>query len=256
MELIRKIQKLIRRHVDFALSHVHTHIPAQVISYDSGDNTVSVQPCIKVLRTTDPDNDTIELPVIEDVPVSLLGSGKCLLTVAPQAGSYGVLHVAERSLERWILEGGVVEPGSVRKFDISDCFFVPGIYPTVTDGDNGKLQSAVATDRIEIRTRSGDTTVSVLDDETVEIKNASATIAIDSSGNVNIDAPKLILNTEADAVALASKIDTLWTKLDTVFRTAWIVAPTDGGAALKAAYIAAFVAPPTTVGSTKMKLDS
>lgn len=204
MELIRKIQKLIRRHVDFALSSVHTHLPAQVISYDSGDNTVVVQPCIKVMRTGDPDNDTIELPVIEDVPVSLLGSGKCLLTVAPQAGSYGVLHVAERSLERWILEGGIVEPGSVRKFDISDCFFVPGIYPTVSDGDNGKLQAAVATDRIELRTRSGDTTVSVLDNDS---------IVIETTGQVSVNGSETVIQGGSDwavqYTALKSAFDTL-----------------------------------------------
>jgi hypothetical protein len=186
----------------------------------------------------------------------MFGSGKCVFTVAPQEGSYGALHVTQRSIANWIINGGIVEPGSIRKFDISDSFFVPGMYPTVVDGDNGKLQSPVNTDRIELRTRTGDTSISVIDDETVEIKNASATISIDSSGNVQVDAPKLILNSQADSVALASQVDTLWTTLDTVIRTAWVVAPTDGGAALKAAYIAAFATPPSSVASSKMKLDS
>ncbi len=73
---------------------------------------------------------------------------------------------------------------------------------------------------------------------------------------MNITAPKLILNSEVDAVALSTKVDLLWTTLDTLFRTTWVPAPTDGGAALKAAYLAAFATPPASVASAKMKLDS
>jgi len=57
-----------------------------------------------------------------------------------------------------------------------------------------------------------------------------------------------------DYVALATKVDLLWTTLDTVLRTAWVVVPTDGGAALKVAYAAAFPVPPTSVAASNLKV--
>ena len=131
-----------------------------------------------------------------------------------------------------------------------------GSEPTVSEGER-ELYSYD-----EARTRQAQ--INLAADGTITINNANTTITIDSSGevtidagsnNVNVNAAKLTLNSSADAAALASKVDLLWSTLDTVFRTAWIVAPMDGGAALKAAYIAAFATPPSSVASTKLEVD-
>lgn len=152
------------------MADVHTHLPAEVVSYDAGTNLVSIQPCIDRMRIDDPNNtESVRLPQIDDVPVHHFGSGKCLLTVAPQPGSYGSYHVSERSLTKWINQGGIATPDNHRKFDISDGFFIPGIYPTIIDGNNGLVEEDISTDRIELRTRTGNTTVAVLDNENVEI---------------------------------------------------------------------------------------
>ncbi|NIS15866.1 MAG: hypothetical protein GWN96_06460 [candidate division Zixibacteria bacterium] len=105
------------------------------------------------------------------------GSGKCLLTIAPQAGSYGYYHVSQRALDSWLTKGGIVDPSSSRKFDISDGVFEPGLYPLIPDGDNGLIVPAINTDRIELRTRVGTCYVAVLDDETVEI-DAPVTVKV------------------------------------------------------------------------------
>ncbi|MBV6340982.1 hypothetical protein HWQ67_05245 [Candidatus Magnetobacterium casensis] len=196
MSWVREVSMMITRRVWEILRGVHTHLPAKVVSYDGATNTVSIQPCLMSRRADDPDNWTgIELPVVEDVPVQLLGSGKCLLAVAPQAGSYGTYHVSERCLEQWITKGGIVDPGSNRAFDLSDGFFIPGVYPTKTDGDNGKLQASVKTDRIELRTRAGTAYMAVLDDGTIEIASPAGDITINKTtgqvsinGNLTVDA--------------------------------------------------------------------
>jgi len=55
-----------------------------------------------------------------------------------------LLIFSERSLERWLSVGGVVEPGSNRKFDISDCIAIPGLFsfanPIDDDSDNLVVQ--------------------------------------------------------------------------------------------------------------------
>lgn len=186
MSWLNQIKNLIRRMIGAELAVVRTHFPAVVVSYDELTNTASVQPCVKLMRVLDASQENVDMPQLDDVPVYQLGSGKCLLTVAPQAGTYGFVHVCDRELETWMDTGGIIAPSSSRRFDISDCVFYPGLYPMVVDGDNGKIASGIETDRITMRTRSQETWVSVLDDETVEIGNVSGTITVDKSGQVNI----------------------------------------------------------------------
>ena len=173
MSWIRPVRKMIRRMIDAALSDVHTSFPAIVVSYNAAFNTCSVQPCLKRIRTEDPENmTTVPLPVLEDVPVQQFGSGKVLFSVAPAAGSYGSVHISERSLENWIIDGGMVNASSQRRFDLSDAIFVPGLYPLKIDGDNGALpvNAAIDTDRVALRTRDGNTKISVLDNGTIELQ--------------------------------------------------------------------------------------
>ena len=63
------------------------------------------------------------------------------------------------------------------------------------------------------------------------------------------------VGTATDFVAMATKVDLLWSTLWTVFNS-WVVAPTDGGGALKTAFLAAFPPPgPNSVASTNLKAD-
>jgi hypothetical protein len=201
---ISKIVKLIRSIVDEKFADVHTHLPAQIVAYDSATNLVSIQPCINRIRIDDPNNLTsIRLPQIDDVPVHHLGSGKCLLTVAPQVGSYGSYHVSERSLTRWLNEGGTNPPDQARKFDITDGFFVPGLYTLIEDGDNGLIDPAVSEDRIELRTREKTTFVAVTD-----------------VGDVRINASdEIIFNDGEDYAVCYNKLKTAFDDLKSDFNT-------------------------------------
>lgn len=236
--MIREIKALVRRIVDLAVSRIRTHIPVQVVSYDAAENTVSVQPVVKVIRTEDPaSTGPALLPILEDVPVRQLGSGKLLFSVAPVEGSYGVLHISDREIHAWLSAGGTVAPASARKFDMSDAVFEPGLYPYVVDGDNGKIDGGIQTDRISMRTRSGLTEISVLDDESVFINmndgeavltlaadgtidiTAAKDVTITSDGKVKTDAAETVLQAGSDwavqFTALKSAFDTLKQDLNT-----------------------------------------
>jgi hypothetical protein len=219
--MITEIKNLISRLIRKALGQVHTHLPAQVTAYDATTNLCSVQPCIKTMRVTDPKNlNSVNLPLLEDVPVQLLGSGKLLFSVTPKVGSYGVLHISERAIEKWIMEGGIQNPNSARRFDLSDAFFEPGIYPQKADGDNGLIESGLNEDRAEIRTRTGDTAIAVLDDETIEIKNASATITIATNGDVSITSDgKIVTNGSESVIQNGSDYAVQYTALKSAFDT-------------------------------------
>ena len=180
MSWTRQLKRLIRALFMEETAKMRTHIPAQVISYDADTNLCKVQPCIKGIRIDDPNNTTTkQLPVLSDVPVQQFGSGKCLMSVAPQKGSYGLLHVSDRDIQNWLDTGGIQDPGSIRRFDMSDAYFAPGIYPTKVDGNNGKIDANINTDRIEMRTRAGTTAVAVTDVGDVEV-NAADEIILNS----------------------------------------------------------------------------
>lgn len=267
MDIFKKINKLIRSAIGAAMADVHTHIIAQVVSYDAAENTCSIQPCIKRIRTEDASNmSTIDLPQIDDVPVSQFGSGKLLCAVAPQKSSYGVFHVSERSVDSWMLNGGTVSPSSARRFDLGDGFFCPGAYPLKIDGDNGLIVEPIRTDRVEIRTRDGKSFVAVTDSNDVEIQafdNSKVTLKNDgtitmenSAGSVTLKSSGVTeIGGAGDSASLASQVDAHFLKFYTLLTT-WVVVATDGGLALKTAALAAFPTPPSSVASNKLKVDS
>ena len=167
---------------------VCTNIVCQVVSYDDATNTCSLQPVVKVIRSNDPNNmGSMELPQLDNITVYQGGSGKFLLSVAPAVGSYGNLVVSDASLENWIIEGGIVNPTRTRRHHPNDGIFYPGVYPQKEDGNNGKLQSPVKTDRISLRTRAGDVEISILDDDSVLIETTGAVIINCDSAAINSD---------------------------------------------------------------------
>ena len=190
MSWLREISRLIRRMINAALSDVHTHIPAQVVSYTAATNTCSIQPCINRIRSEDPNNlTTVAMPQVDDVPVKLFGSGKLVCAVPPVAGSYGIFHVSERELETCMLQGGQVDPKSSRKFSISDGWFDPGAYTMLPDGDNGLIVPPLPTDRIGLRTRLGTSEISLKNDGAIEVVAIAGTFALAVDGSFSFTGP-------------------------------------------------------------------
>lgn len=108
------------------LCNVHTAIPAQVTAFDAATATVSVQP---VLKRKFKDEDPVDLPIIEDVPVMFPGSGDYWIVFDIAIDSYVLLVFSERSIEAWKNEGGILDPNAQRKFDLSDAIAIPSLIP-------------------------------------------------------------------------------------------------------------------------------
>lgn len=188
MSIVRHISKLVRRKVSEKLAEIYTNEVAQVISYNSSNNTVEVQPVVQRFRSTDANKlATFLAQPIKDVPVKQIGGGKLWITGPAAVGSYGALNFSDRCISQWKQNGGILPPKSARKFDVNDCWFSPGLTSLSEDDDNGFIQTGISEDRISLRTRSGQTEVSVFDDETVEVRNASGSVVIDISGNVTVN---------------------------------------------------------------------
>lgn len=228
---------------------IRTHVIGQVVSYDPEANTAVIQPVLKIIRGTDVNNmTTLQSALLSDVPVRQYGSGKLWVTIAPAVGSYGFLHISDRAIDGWLSAGGIVEPTSTRTHDLSDAVFEPSLTPLIEDGDNGAFSVAVATDRVSLRTRSGDTQVSVLEDESIEI-TTTGTVTLDNGSTVlTLDGSSVSVGSGFDAVAMATKTDDkVQAIVDAISNAA--TTPMDGGAAFKAAIVAAVVPTLASIGS-------
>lgn len=119
------LSKVIQAHLERRLASVHVSMPAEVVSYDRNTQKVKVQPSLKRLRE---EGQVIDWPVISDVPVLFERTNTFSMTYEIKPGDSGAIIVSERSLDKWKLSGGKVDPEDFRQHDISDAFFIPGLF--------------------------------------------------------------------------------------------------------------------------------
>ena len=137
--------------IDTMLYMLRTAQPGVVTSVDLARNVVNVQPAIMGKLAGKPANN---LPIVQDVPILYYGAGDFTVTHKPKVGDLCMLLVSDRSLSRWKLSGGVVDPGERRRNDLTDsvAYFglnhFAGAYPDIKDG-------------IDIRTRDGQTSLNL-----------------------------------------------------------------------------------------------
>lgn len=114
------------------LSGVHTCMPGVIVDYQSDKKTATVQPTVKLKYKTD---EIVSMPLISSVPVIFPGSSDAIMHF-PLAKGDGVLIVfSESSLENWIAAAsGEVEPGDDRKYNLTDAFCIPGLFPPKNGG--------------------------------------------------------------------------------------------------------------------------
>ena len=135
------------------LKRVRTAMPAEVISFNESQNTVTVQPLLqrKVRGVVS------NMPPVMDVPVVFYGGGGFVVTFTPEPGDVCTLVVCDRSLAAWKNKGGITDPADHRSHDVTDSVAVFGLnafgaaYQDIKSG-------------IDIRSRDGQTSLNVGDD--------------------------------------------------------------------------------------------
>lgn len=162
----------------------HFCMPAQVISFDAAQQTVVVQPSLKTLFQTEAIPRL--LPTIEDVPVVFPGGGTFFVTFDILPGSYVLLVFAERSIENFMNLGGIADPLSTQKCDLSDAIAIPGILPLPNI-----LVPGVDAAAITLRNKLNTTYVKVTD-ASVEVSTATNTVTV-GAANVDINGNLTVL---------------------------------------------------------------
>lgn len=121
---------------------LHTCTIGKITKYDSKKRKAIVQPLIKRKYL---DNTILNFKPIENVPVLFYGAGNAIIRI-PESQVINqtcLLLFCERSLDIWLSKGNEVEPGSQRKFDLSDAIAILAVNSfnnTDEGGDDFSLQ--------------------------------------------------------------------------------------------------------------------
>lgn len=138
--------QIIKNAIQSELANLWTALPCEVVSYDSEAVTIEAQPLIKIPITLPTGEiETIELPMLLDVPVMFPCAGGFTITHPIKAGDECYVSFADRSIDVWWQSGGIQNPFDTRKHDLSDgfAFFRPQ--------SQAKKISDISTENLEIR---------------------------------------------------------------------------------------------------------
>jgi hypothetical protein len=188
--------------IESFINDIHTSMPGKIVSYDGARQTCTVQPCIKNKYIEQEEYE--DLPLLLDVPVLFPGSGDFWMTWDVKPESYCWLMFAERSIENFIMDGGLVEPGSFSTYDLSDAVAFVGINP------NPEALADCVADCMMLRNRAGTTSIKIetdkitiinanghillADDGAIELVNGSGRIDLDATGKVILNSGNLVID--------------------------------------------------------------
>jgi len=164
--------KAIKTIFDLLTSNQHTCMPGIITEFNEVERTCSVQPALKRLFTGE--EETVLLPIQEDVPILFPGSNEYYLEFKLNSGDEVLCIVSERAIDQWIEAGGPVDPQSSRRFSLSDIIVVPGLKSKVNvQGPVGEgISLRNATGSVFIRVKS-DVIVNQIGTMKFEIKSGA-----------------------------------------------------------------------------------
>lgn len=114
-----------------AVARVNVCLPATVVGYDETTQLASVRvvPCFR--RRNPANGGAVECyapPDVHGVPVAFPGGGDFSITWPLAAGDSGHIVVSDRSMDEWKATAEArTEPQDIRRHDLSDAIFVPGV---------------------------------------------------------------------------------------------------------------------------------
>jgi len=121
------LSRLLQEAFECSMSDVHTALPGVVVSYDAATRRADIQPSLKRKM---PGGKFLEFPVVPDVPVIFPRTKNCTIHFPLEKDDEVLLVVSERGTDIWKGKGGKgIEESDPRRFDLQDCFAIPGLQP-------------------------------------------------------------------------------------------------------------------------------
>jgi len=159
-----------RSAIENELANLRVAMPGIVMSFNAEAQTASVQPAIRENVQVGGAGQSLDLPVLSDVPVQFPGGGGFRLTFPVREGDECLLVFSDMCIDGWWQSGGVQDQMEKRRHDLSDAMALLGF------SSAPQAVKAVSSSSIMLRNESKDTYVEV------------------AGGSVNIKAPSINLN--------------------------------------------------------------
>lgn len=133
-------------------SQLRVAMPGIVQSFDASKVTCVVQPAIKGVLTDSKGNvQSVNLPLLVDVPVVFPRGGGVTMTFPIKSGDECLVVFADRCIDFWWQNGGIQEAIDPRQHDLSDAFAFIGV-----QSQKQKI-SQISTDAMQLRSDDGAT---------------------------------------------------------------------------------------------------
>ena len=101
-------------------------LPGIVQNYDADTQTATVQAAVRKRIRTPKGVVNVELPLMTDVPVLMLGDGTHYMTFPISKGDECLILFADNCIDAWYQSGGVQNQPVARLHDLSDGFAIVG----------------------------------------------------------------------------------------------------------------------------------
>lgn len=112
------------------LSGVNTVMPGYILEYNNSTQLAKVQPVFKSSFLNDDNEEIIkDRPPIENVPIIFPRAGSYFISFPVAKNDPVLLIFSQRSIDSYMETDGkkTIDPIDNRKFDLSDCFALPGM---------------------------------------------------------------------------------------------------------------------------------
>ena len=125
-----RFPEVLRLVLEVAATEIRVAMPGRVTEYDDQTHLATVQPLIKAKTRTEADFQ--DLAPIQRVPVMHPRTAAAAILLPVAAGDPVTILFSDRALGRWKAGDAVnpVIPEAARMHDLSDCWAIPGGYPT------------------------------------------------------------------------------------------------------------------------------
>jgi len=170
----------IRETIDRAMMRVNTCIPGIIDSFDSGKQTATVIPAIRMKTYINETVEYVEMPPLVEVPIvfPFATTKGFALTLPISKGDSCLLVFSQRCIENWHSHGGIQNPedgvGS-RHHDLTDAFAI--MAPASLPDALGSWEA----NGIEIRNKEKTSRITLKEEE-ISLQVAGTILLINSSG--------------------------------------------------------------------------
>jgi len=162
-------EESLRLALENAQSQIWTALPGVVTAVDLSKQTVSVQPSIQGnISAPDGSSQSVNLPLLVDVPIVWPRAGGFALTFPIAAGDEVLVVFASRCIDTWWQSGGVGVQAEVRMHDLSDGFAV--LAPT----SQPRKLSGVSSTNVQLRDDAGTTYVEIAPGGKIKLLGATS----------------------------------------------------------------------------------